>query len=379
MSEASRPARFLDDIGTEAEEFLSNKEESTLIVGVSLTGERDFRGFRSPNAEYVQLPETDTIYEIGSFSKVYLASVFAALETEGVVSLDDPIAKYLPASVRIPPEISEIRLFDLATHSSGLNRLCKVFAEIVEEEGACGAPTVYLRYRKEHLYDELGIAELTYPRGEGWEYSIVGMGLLGHMLELATGEAFEALLRRTICQPLGLNDTTYTLSKEQQSRVVRGYESDGTPTPNWYHDVLMPQGGLRSTAEDMLRFAEANIEASRNGDDSLVSRALRRTREVHLEWPEGYERPPLYGGPEFTQALSWWGFDGPTGRYWWHPGATVVYQSAVGIDENAEVALIALTSNRLNLRHVENLQVLPTLHRDKWFSRLLADASPVAA
>jgi hypothetical protein len=56
-----------------------------------------------------------------------------------------------------------------------------------------------------------------------------------------------------------------------------------------------------------------------------------------------------------------------------------VYQSAVGIDENAEVALIALTSNRLNLRHVENLTVLPTLHRDTWFARLLADAAQVAA
>jgi CubicO group peptidase (beta-lactamase class C family) len=206
------------------------------------------------------------------------------------------------------------------------------------------------------------------------------MGLLGHILELATGgETFEALLKRTICEPLGLNDTTYTLSKEQQGRVVRGYESDGTPTPNWYHDVLMPQGGLRSTAEDMLAFAEANVRASRDGDDSLLSRALRRTREVQLEWPEGYERPKSYGDAEFTQALAWWGFDTPTGRFWWHPGATVVYQSSVGIDENAEVALIALTSNRLNLRHVENLTVLPTLHRDTWFARVLARASRVTA
>jgi CubicO group peptidase (beta-lactamase class C family) len=375
----SEPTQFLDGISGEAEDFLANKQESTLIVGASIRGERDFRGFRSPNAEYVGVLATDTIYEIGSFSKVFTASVLAVLETEGVVSLDDTIATYVPKSVRMPPEIAEITIFDLATHSSGLDRLCKIFAEIVEEETPNGSGTVYLRYRKEHLYEELRIAELTFPRGKGWAYSIIGMGLLGHILELATGETFEALLQRTICEPLGLKDTGYTLSKEQQSRVVRGYESDGTPTPNWYHDVLMPQGGLRSTAEDMLRFAEANLHASRSGDDSVLSRALRRTREVQLEWPEGYERPTSYDGPEFTQALAWWGFDGPTGRYWWHPGATVVYQSAVGIDENAEVALIALTSNRLNLRHVENLQVLPTLHRDTWFARMLADASVVAA
>jgi len=376
MSEA---AQFLDGIGSEADGFLADKEESTLIVGASIGGDRDFRSFRSANAQYVAVPATDTIYEIGSFSKVFLASVFAVLETEGVVSLDDPISRYLPSGLHAPQEIAEITLVDLATHSSGFDRLCKIFAEIVEEEGAYGSPTVYLRYRKEHLYEELARGELTFPRGQGWAYSIIGMGLLGHILELATGETFEALLKRTICEPLELPDTTYTLTKEQQGRVVRGYESDGTPTPNWYHDVLMPQGGLRSTAEDMLRFAEANIRATRDGDDSVLSRALRRTREVQLEWPEGYERPASYGDADFTQALSWWGFDGPAGRYWWHPGATVVYQSAVGIDENAEVALIALTSNRLNLRHIENLTVLPTLHRDTWFARLLADAAPVAA
>ncbi len=375
----SEPTQFLDEIAGEAEGFLAGKDESTLIIGVSIRGKRDFRSFRSANAKYVGVPGTDTIFEIGSFSKVFLASVLAVMETEGVVSLDDTIATYVPKSVQMPAEIAEITLFDLATHSSGFDRLAKVFAEIVEEETPSGSGTVYLRYRKEHLYDDLRIAELTFPRGEGWDYSIVGMGLLGHILELATSETFEALLQRTICEPLGLKDTGYTLSKEQQARVVRGYESDGTPTPNWYHDVLMPQGGLRSTAEDMLTFAEANIEASRIGDDTVLSRALRRTREVHLEWPEGYERPASYDGPQFTQALAWWGFDGPAGRYWWHPGATVVYQSAVGIDENAGVGLIALTSNRLNLRHVENLQVLPTLHRDTWFARLLADAASVAA
>lgn len=374
----SRARAFLEGIAADADGYLDGKEESTVAVGVSLAGDRDFRGFRSADARYVEVPEPDTIFEIGSFSKVFLASTLAVLEAEGVVSLDDAIATYLPAHVRLPADVAAITLFDLATHSSGFDRLCKVFAEIVEEEGA-NPQTVYLRYRKEHLYDELSHGQLTFPRGQGWAYSIVGMGLLGHILELATGDPWEAILKRTICDPLGLDDTTYTLTREQQARVVRGYESDGTPTSSWYHDVLMPQGGLRSTAQDMLRFAEANIRAVRDGGDDVLSRALRRTREVRLEWPEGYERPRSYGDEEFTQGLSWWAFERPTGRIWFHPGSTVVYQSSVAIDENAEVALIALTSNRLNLRHIENLSVFPTLHRDRWLASLLADESPVAA
>lgn len=374
----SRAESFLAAIADDADGYLAGKDESTVIAGASIAGERGFRGFRSADAQYVGVPAPDTIYEIGSFSKVFLASTLAVLEAEGVVALDDTIARYLPKHVRLPPEVAEIALVDLATHSSGFDRLCKVFAEIVEEETPYGSGAVYIRYRKEHLYEELAAGELTFPRGKGWAYSIVGMGLLGHVLELATGDSWETILKRTICEPLGLADTTYTLTRDQQARVVRGYESDGTPTPNWYHDVLMPQGGLRSTAQDLLAFAEANVRAVRDGDDSVLSRALRRTREVHLEWPEGYERPRSYGDEEFTQGLGWWAFERPTGRIWFHPGATVVYQSSVAIDENAEVALIALTSNRLNLRHVDNLQVFPLLHRDTWFARLL-DENAVTA
>ncbi|HET7573460.1 MAG TPA: serine hydrolase domain-containing protein [Gaiellaceae bacterium] len=369
---------FLAAIADDADGYLAGKEESTVIVGASIAGDRGFRGFRSADAQYVGVPEPDSLFEIGSFSKVFLASTLAVLEAEGVVALDDTIARYLPTHVQLPPEVAAITLFDLATHSSGFDRLCKVFAEIVEEETPYGSGAVYIRYRKEHLYEELAAGELTFPRGKGWAYSIVGMGLLGHILELATGDPWEQILKRTICEPLGLADTTYTLTREQQARMVRGYEPDGTATPNWYHDVLMPQGGLRSTAQDLLAFAEANVRAARDGGDDVLSRALRRTREVHLEWAEGVERPRSYGDEEFTQGLAWWAFERPTGRIWFHPGSTVVYQSSVAIDENAEVALIALTSNRLNLRHIENLQVFPVLQRDTWLPRLLAGAAVAA-
>ena len=53
--------------------------------------------------------------------------------------------------------------------------------------------------------------------------------MLGHILEVAAGEPYEPLLKRLICEPLGLVDTTYTLSAEQESRLVHGYHEDGRP------------------------------------------------------------------------------------------------------------------------------------------------------
>ena len=325
------------------------------MVGLSVGGERHVRSFRSTDARRIPLPGIESTYEIGSFSKVYSTSVLAVLETQGVISLDDTIRKYLPPSLELPPEIARITVRQLATHTSGLDRVGKVFAGMVYED----VRTCYLRYRKEDLYEELRIAKLAYPGGQGWEYSIIGMGLLGHIMELATGASYEALLKRTICEPLGLVDTGYTLSDDQRSRMIRAVDSDGQLTANWFHDVLMPQGGIRSTMQDMLTFAEANLAARFKDDGSKLFEALRRTREAYFMRPEG--QSPTGEPGEFVQGLAWWRIPLPTGQAWWHNGATMYYQSAVGVSDSAPVALVALTSYYRNLT---DLEAFPALHRE---------------
>lgn len=329
------------------------------MVGLSVGGERHIRSFRSPDAKQIPLPRIDSTYEIGSFSKVYSTSVLAVLESQGVISLDDTIRKYLPPSLELPPEIARITVRQLATHTSGLNRIGTVFARMVYED----VRTCYLRYRKKDLYEELRIAKLAYPSGQGWEYSIIGMGLLGHIMELATDSSYEALLKKTICEPLGLVDTGYTLSDDQRSRMIRAVDSDGQLTANWFHDVLMPQGGIRSTMQDMLAFAEANLAARFKDDGSKLFTALRRTREPYFTRPEG--QSPTGEAGEFVQGLAWWRIPLPTGQGWWHNGATMHYQSAVGASDSAPVALVALTSYYRNLT---DLEAFPALHRE-WFKQ----------
>jgi CubicO group peptidase (beta-lactamase class C family) len=353
MSQPS--AHLLSRIEDDAGKYLAAQTNATLMVGLSIGGERHVRSFRSPDTEKVPLPDVASTYEIGSFSKVFSTSALAVLEAQGVISLNDTIRKYLPPSIELPAEIARITVRELATHTSGLDRIGKIFGKMVYED----ARTCYLRYRKEDLYEELKIAKLAYPSGKGWEYSIIGMGLLGHVMELATGSSYEALLKMTICEPLGLEDTGYTLSDDQIRRMVRAIDSDGMPTANWYHDVLMPQGGLRSTMQDMLTFAEANLAARFKDDGSSLFRALRRTREQHVEWPPGHRLPDRALG-EFVQGLAWWRIPVPNGQAWWHNGATLFYQSAVGVSDDAPVALVALTSYYRNLI---DIQTFPALHR----------------
>lgn len=352
-------ADLLSRIEDDTHKYLATQDNATLMVGLSVGGERHIRVFRSPNAE-IALPDVTSTYEIGSFSKVFSTSVLAVLEAQGVISLDDTIRKYLPPAVHLPAEIARITVRQLATHSSGLDRIGKIFGKMVYED----TRTCYLRYRKEDLYEELRIAELAYPSGQGWLYSIIGMGLLGHIMELATGSTYEALLKKTICEPLGLVDTGYTLSDDQIRRMVRAIDSDGQPTANWYHDVLMPQGGIRSTLQDMLTFAEANVAARFRDDGSKLFKALRRTRAQHFEWPPGYPSPERELG-EFVQGLAWWRIPMPNGQAWWHNGATLYYQSAVGVSDAAPIALVALTSYYRNLF---DIQTFPALHR-QWLTQ----------
>ncbi|WP_432990297.1 serine hydrolase domain-containing protein [Dactylosporangium sp. CA-233914] len=345
-------------IEREGQAYCDARSELTLIVGLTHNGEREVRAFRSAGAKYAPLPDARTIYEIGSFSKVFTTSLLSVLVSSGVLSLDDTVASYFP-ELDLKPEIAEITVFDLATHTSGLSGDGVVLARLIAEDVATGDLAkfkYYEHYSKEHLDEELRVAELVRPRGSGWEYSRTGLSLLGHILEVASGEQYEPLLKKHICDPLGLKDTTYTLSEEQESRLVRGYDENGQPSPVWYWDIMLPQGGLRSTMDDMLTFAEANLAT----DDSQLSSDLRRARETEFEWPAGSTPAPApYGSKAtFRQALGWWNLDLGDGPVTQHAGATISYQSFGAVHQGTRTGLVAMTSSATNLVDVMAFPVL---------------------
>ena len=364
-------ADAIQAVEAEIEEYLSSRQDSTLVLGLSLRGERYVRGFRSSNAPNAPLPDADSVYEIGSVSKVYSTIILAELIGRGLIGLDDPIRKHLPSHLELRPEIGSITIRQLATHSAGFGSVGNLHADLIAEETRgteppFGAYTHYLRYKKEHLYSDLETVELDYPTGQGWLYSVLGMGTLGHILELVTGRPYEELLVEMICEPLGLPDTRYTLSKDQLARFVHAYDTTGQPLPNWYHDVMMPQGGLRSTVTDLLTFVEANIKASVDPDDSPLGTAMRLTAQQHLDWPAGYTLPGESDPPIFVQGLGWRGRERSDGWAWWHGGTTLFYLAGAGYDAGAQVGIALVSSYR---RSLEDREVLHPLQQE-WFQRI---------
>lgn len=208
------------------------------IVGVlTPEGRRYITHGRTEKSGGVE-PDANTVFEIGSITKVFTALLLADMVERDEVALDDEIARYLPADVRVPARNGKaITFVDLATHTSGLPRLPTNLQ-------ALDLIDPYAAYGPAQLHEFLSGYELPRDPGEKWEYSNVGAGLLGYVLARRAGMSYEALLRARILAPLGMHDTTITLSPEQRARMATGHDLAMSPTGPWAFDALAGAGAL---------------------------------------------------------------------------------------------------------------------------------------
>jgi CubicO group peptidase (beta-lactamase class C family) len=189
-----------------------DRQSVGIVVGLIGSSGRRIIAYGSLDKGDVRPLNGDTIFEIGSVTKVFTSLVLADLAQRGEVALTDPIAKYLPTSVKVPERAGRsIALQDLATHTSGLPRLP---TNLVPKDRA----NPYADYTVEQLYQFLSTYELPRDIGLQYEYSNLGGGLLGHVLERRAGLGYEALVRSRVTGPLGMMDTSIALSENQKAR-----------------------------------------------------------------------------------------------------------------------------------------------------------------
>ena len=200
----------------------------------------------------------DTVFEIGSMTKVFTSLVLMDMAQKGEVAVTDPVAKYLPASAKVPERNNrKITLQDLSTQSSGLPRMPSNF-------NSKDPANPYVAYSVEQLYQFLAGYQLTRDIGAQYEYSNLGVGLLGYALTQRAGMDYEAMVRSRICEPLRMNDTRVTLSPEMKARLAIGHGPNLNAVSNWdLPQAFAGAGALRSTANDMLTFLAANLGYTR--------------------------------------------------------------------------------------------------------------------
>jgi CubicO group peptidase (beta-lactamase class C family) len=216
-------------------------------------------------------PNADNFFEIGSITKTFTAILLAYYVNEGKIRLTDPVINFLPDSVAANPELQTITLLELINHTSGLERLPD---NLIPH--ATDPLNPYKDYNQQLLYTYLKTCKLKSKPGEQYAYSNLGVGLLGSILETISQETFEQMVHDVICKPLGMFSTSQYLNPLLAPRFVQVYNAGAQPTPAWDFDVLAACGALKSTLNDMLLYAKANLHP---GNDKL-SKAIELTHHI---------------------------------------------------------------------------------------------------
>ena len=300
--------------------------DSGWLVGaaVGLIDEKgtQIRGYGRISEKDAHAPGADTVFEIGSISKVFTGLLLAQMVEDGQVKLDQPVQELLGDTMTLPKGEREITLVDLATHSSGLPRMPSNFRPK-------DATNPFADYTVEQMAKFLAGHKLARQPGTKSEYSNLGMGLLGHALAVKSGGSYESLMTSRICKPLEMGDTRITLDEALRSRLAQGHDADGNPVANWDLPTLAGAGAIRSTATDMLKFLAANLGLTKTGFDG----AIANTHRVHFATPAD-------GGDE---ALAWQ--IRRSDRVIWHNGQTGGYHAFAGFSPEKRVGVVVLVNS----------------------------------
>jgi serine-type D-Ala-D-Ala carboxypeptidase/endopeptidase len=294
-----------------------------IVVGVIDPAGRRIIAYGSLDKNDNRTLSGDTVFEIGSITKVFTSLLLADMVQKGEVALTDPVTKYLPQGVKAPERNGRsITLESLARHRSGLPPLPTNFMP-------GNAKNPYVDYSVKQLYDFLSGYTLNRDIDAEFQYSNLGGGLLGHVLGLAAGKDYETLIQTRILQLLEMRSTAITLSPDMKARLATGHDTTFEPTPNWDLPTFAGAGALRSTANDMLSFLAAQLGYKSSGLDPAIglTRSKKAPAGVGMEIGLGWLMRPKKGSEII-----------------WHNGGTGGYRSFAGYDLKAKTGVVVLTN-----------------------------------
>ncbi|MCD1587608.1 beta-lactamase [Halomonas sp. IOP_14] len=234
-----------------------------MAIALSINGQQHYFNYGLANQE-AGIPVTDeTLFELGSVSKIFTASLAGYAQASGALSLSDPASRYLPELEG--SAFDEITLLELATYTAG--ELPLQFPESVQSE-----ETMIDYYRQWQPESAPGSHRL---------YSNPSLGLFGYLAAQSLGQPFEMAMEEALFTPLGLEHSYFQVPEAQQANYAYGYSKEDEPI-RVNPGMLDAQAyGLKSTAADVLTLVEANMSGAELNEP--LSQALAATRTGYFE------------------------------------------------------------------------------------------------
>lgn len=281
-----------------------------------------------------------TRFQIGSVTKTFTGTLLAQMALANEVSLNDPIAKYLPPGVNAPYfESKPVTLLALAEQNSGFPRLPANFDPY--------SVNPYAGYTLPMLYDAVSHLQLTRAPGTQYEYSNFGVTLLGQLLANRAREPYAQLVTQRILQPLRMNDTVVTGTPASRKLMIQGYTADGAPQQPWDFGTLGAAGSIESDLHDMILYLQANM----NAPAGVLGKAMAFAQQPRF--------PYAYNGVVQTALI--WNVNTAT-KIAWHNGETGGYHALVIFNHDAKQGAVLLANvGDMNLDSIGVHALLPAV------------------
>jgi CubicO group peptidase (beta-lactamase class C family) len=308
----------------------------SIVLGVITPNGTSVSGYGNISKANTTKVNGNTIFDIASITKTFTTSLLADAVKSGLVNLDDPIEKYLPAGVRVPTYNGhKITLENLATHTSGLPDF----------------PVNWIRnrtYTTQQVYNFLSNTSLQSEPGVRYNYSDFGVGLLGYVLSIKAGIPYEELLKERILDVLGMNSTgiamnstATVLSGALKSRLAKGHIGGNEVNLEFIPEAIQPAGALYSSANDLLKYLAANMGLIHTKiNDILQDTHLIRHEEITTvtNWSSTKSLEVVYVG------LGWHIITNLGTEVINHAGGIDGYTSFIAFNPTKQIGLVILCS-----------------------------------
>ncbi len=267
--------------------------------------------------------DENTIYEIGSITKVFTGILLAQQVLDVDLKLDDKINDYLPDEVKVPVMgEKEITFGNLTDHTSGLPRMPPNFDNFTSLNS-------YAEFTVNQMYEFISNYQPTRTVGSGFEYSNLAQGLLGHLLAENKNTTYEKLMIQTIALPLEMNDTKIEFDQRMRDNLALGHAGREV-MENMYLPAIVGAGAIRSSTSDLAKFISANMG---NIENPLIP-------AMELSHLERHDKANNKG-----VGMGWIIKKGKRGDVISHAGGTYGYRAFAGFIKESHIGVVVLTNS----------------------------------
>ncbi|MBX9449287.1 MAG: beta-lactamase family protein [Taibaiella sp.] len=292
--------------------FTALPDQTQFAYCIIDSGKVGFYGFRKQGANLVEVNNRDSVFEIGSLTKVFTSLLLAMDIEKGTMKPEAPLGSFFNNQLSGG---NEKAIISLSNHTSGMPRLPDDLSEDIRNP--------YQDYSYERLVD-YARTRLKVSDTVMYDYSNLGPALLAYILEQQSALSFEEMIQQQICRPAGMKHTT-TSFDQIRSLMVPGRDSSGEVAENWVMNGFEGSGGLKSNAADLSKFVLHYFYAQ----DPAYLLSLQPTFEVN---------------PQMYMAYGWHAIKKGDASWYFHNGGTNGYGCSLLMDVNRKNAIILLTN-----------------------------------